>query len=64
VSLHVQLVSTSNISVTGRHLLPTPDLLDVMENIDDVPVSPRSLLDLAGQGEAGHGDDVEGETDE
>ena len=46
------------------HLLPTPDLFDVMENIDDVPVSTRGLLDLAGQGEAGHGDDVERETDE
>ena len=35
-----------------------------MENIDDVPVSTRGLLDLASQGEAGHGDDVERETDE
>ena len=42
------------------HLLSTPDLSDVMENVENVAVSSRCLLDFARQRQARHRDDVKG----
>ena len=46
------------------NLLSTPDLLDVFEDVDDVPGPSGTLLNLAGQDQAGHGHHVEGKTDQ
>ena len=40
------------------------DLLDVFEDVDDVPGAARRLLDLAGQADARHGRLVEGQAHE
>ena len=41
------------------HLPSAPDLLNVLEHVDDVPRAARALLDLAGQSQRGHGHLVE-----
>ena len=46
------------------NLLSAADLLDVVEDVDDVAVATRGFFDLAGQGEAGHGHDVERQPDQ
>ena len=46
-----------------NNLLATPDLLDVLEHVDDVPGAARALLDLARQPKRGHGHLVELDAD-
>ena len=46
------------------NILSAPDLLDVVEDVDDVAVATRGLFDLAGQGQAGHGHDVKRQPDQ
>ena len=63
----VHVARFSDINCTSKivlNLLSAPDLFDVVEDVDDVAVPSRRLFDLACQGEAGHGHDVEGQPDQ